>query len=170
MTQAQNKLRYCINKAKNEGEKHRGIRVIEPDLARAGRHIEKAKHNVKAMLYLIKGNFLDWAVNASFYSMYHCCLAILAKFGYESRNQDCTFAAIETLIEEKKVSLPLEKLRRISLPDRGNTLDTDEVIELREDAQYSTETVFDLKQVQALRDETMEFLGEAERILEEDKL
>lgn len=144
MTQAQNKLRYCINKTKNEGEKHRGIRVTEPDLVRAGKHIAKAQHNMKAMLYLAKGNFLDWAVNASFYSMYHCCLAILAKFGYESRNQDCTFAVVETLIEDKKIDLPIEKLRRITSSDRNQTMDSDEVIELREDAQYGTETIRDL--------------------------
>ena len=86
MGQASNKLKYCINKAKTEGVKHRGIKVVEPNIVQAGKHIAKAQHNLKAMLYLIRGNFLDWAVNASFYSMYHCCLAILAKFGYESRN------------------------------------------------------------------------------------
>ncbi len=168
MGQASNKLKYCINKAKTEGVKHRGIKVVEPNIVQAGKHIAKAQHNLKVMLYLIKGNMLDWAISASFYSMYHCCLAILAKFGYESRNQDCTFAAIETLIEEKKISLPIEKLRRISLPDRRETLDTDEIIELREDAQYGTGTVFDIGQVNLLRDETMEFLEIAERVLQEN--
>lgn len=167
MTQAQNKLKYCINKAKKEGEKHRGIRIVQPDLALAGRHLAKAQHNVKAMLYLIKGNFLDWAVNASFYSMYHCCLAILAKFGYESRNQDCTFAVIETLIEDKKIDLPIEKLRRIASADRSQVMDSDEVIELREDAQYGTGTVFDVGQVKTLEKETMEFLEIAKRSVEE---
>lgn len=167
MSQAQNKLKYCINKAKKEPEKHRGIRVIEPDAVRAGKHIEKAKHNLQVMLYLIKGNFLDWAVNASFYSMYHCCLAILAKFGYESRNQDCTFAAIETLIEDKKIGLPIEKLRRITSSDRDQVLDSDEVIELREDAQYGTGTFFNMEQVKTLQNETAEFLEIAKRVVEE---
>ena len=167
MTQAGNKLKYCINKAKTEGVKHRGIRVVEPDMVRAGKHIVKAQHNLKVMLYLIKGNMLDWAISASFYSMYHCCLAILAKFGYESRNQDCTFAVIETLIEDKKINLPIEKLRRISLPDRKDSLDTDKVIELREDAQYGTGTAFDIGQVKILSDETMEFLEVTQQILQE---
>ncbi|MBI2143127.1 hypothetical protein HYU20_02190 [Candidatus Woesearchaeota archaeon] len=98
--------------------------------------------------------------------MYHCCLAILAKFGYESRNQDCTFAAVEVLIEEKKISLPIEKLRRISLPDRSETLDTDEVIELREDAQYGTETIMDTGRVKNLEKETVEFIELTQKILE----
>ena len=169
MTQAGNKLKYCINKAKTEGVKHRGIRVVEPDSVRAGNHIAKAQHNLKVMLYLVNGNMLDWAISSSFYSMYHCCLAILAKFGYESRNQDCTFAAIENLIEEKRISMPIEKLRRISLPDRRDTLDTDEVIELREDAQYGTGTAFDIGQVKILSDETMEFLEITQRIMEENE-
>jgi len=167
MGQASNKLKCCINKATTEGVKHRGIKVVKPNMVQAGKHISKAQHNLKAMLYLIRGNFMDWAVNASFYSMYHCCLAILAKFGYESRNQDCTFAAIEVLIEEKKISLPIEKLRRISLPDRRETLDTDEVIELREDAQYGTETVTDTGQVKNLERETVEFIELTQKILEE---
>jgi len=167
MVHAENKLEWCINKAKKEGEKHRGIRIVKPDSAQAERHIVKAQHNLKTMLLLIKSNSLDWAVNASFYTMYHCCLAILAKFGYESRNQDCTFAAIETLISEKKISLPIEKLRRISSPDRQETLDSEEVIELREDAQYGTETAFDMKQVRTLQDETTEFLETTRKILEE---
>lgn len=167
MGHAENKLKWCINKAEKEGEKHKGIKVREPDSIRAGRHIAKAEHNFKVMLYLIKGGMLDWAVNASFYSMYHCCLAILAKFGYESRNQGCTFAATETLINDRKISLSIEKLRRISSSDKQETLDSEEIIELREDAQYGTETVFDVKQIQTLRDETIEFLETTQRILQE---
>ena len=167
MGQANNKLKWCINKAKDEGEKHRGIMLIKPDSAQADKHIAKAKHNLKTMLLLMKGNSLDWAINASFYTMYHCCLAILAKFGYESRNQECTFAAIEALIFDKKIDLPIEKLRRISVPDRADTVDSTEVIELREDAQYGTGTAFDMNQVETLRAETVEFLAMAQKILEE---
>lgn len=36
MGQASNKLNYCINKAKTEGGKHRGIKVVEPDMVLAG--------------------------------------------------------------------------------------------------------------------------------------
>ena len=67
MGHLENKLEWCIKKGE-EGKKHRGL----------------------TMIYLIKGNFPDWAVSASFYSMYHCLLAILVKHGYESRNQECT--------------------------------------------------------------------------------
>ena len=166
MAQVSKKLKWCISKAKREEVKHRGIKVIKPNQNMADKHIIKAKHNTKVMLYLIKGNMLDWAINASFYTMYHCLLAILYKHGYESRNQECTFAAVETLINERKIDLPIEKLQRIGTPERTETLESEAVIELREDAQYGTETVFDLRRVQLLRDETIEFLEESQRILE----
>ena len=102
MGHLENKLEWCIRKAKKEGKEHRGLKEIEPDMKKAQKHIEKANHNLKAMLYLLKGNFPDWAVNASFYAMYHCLLGLLAKHGYESKNQECTFTAIEHLIKKRK--------------------------------------------------------------------
>src|SRR3990167_5163906 len=105
MAHLENKLEWCLNKAKKEGEKHRGLKEVSPNKEKADKHIKKEEHNFKAMLHLIKGNFPDWAVSASFYSIYHCLLAILAKRGYESRNQECTFAAVESLIKNKKVDL-----------------------------------------------------------------
>jgi uncharacterized protein (UPF0332 family) len=166
MAQANNKLNWCIDKAKKEGEKHRGINVIAPNQDMADKHIIKAQNDMKVMLSLMKGNMLDWATSASFYTMYHCLLAILFKHGYESRNQECTFAAVETLINEKKIYLSIDKLRRISAPDRTEALESETIIEYREDAQYGTETAFDLKKVQQLRDETIDFLEESQRIIE----
>ena len=169
MPQISNKLKWCINKAKQEGKKHRGIRVIEPDPTRVKQHINKAKHNLKVMIYLIKGNMHDWAISASFYSMYHCLLAVLYKHGYESRNQECTFAAVEILIDEKKIDLPLDKLRKISFPERKEVLESNAVIELREDAQYGTETAYDLQKIHVLRQETAEFLDQVQEMLERKK-
>src|SRR3989344_2479208 len=57
------------------------------------------------MLHNAKGGFTDWAVTAGFYAAYHCMLAILAAFGFESRNQTCTLAAIEALQEQGRIAL-----------------------------------------------------------------
>ena len=59
MAHLENKIEWCLNKAKKEGAKHRGIKEVEPDIKKANKHIEKANHNLKAMIYLIKGNFSD---------------------------------------------------------------------------------------------------------------
>ena len=44
-----------------------------------------------------------------FHSAYHCCLSIIAKFGYESKNQECTFSIIKLLIENKEIDEALLK-------------------------------------------------------------
>src|SRR3989338_936411 len=114
MGHLENKMEWCLNKAKKEGEKHRGLKEIKPDIDKDKEHMAKADHNLKAMLYLIKGNFTDWAISAYFYARYHCLLAVLAKYGYDSRNQECTFAATEHLISEKKIEIDIKLLKKIA--------------------------------------------------------
>jgi uncharacterized protein (UPF0332 family) len=119
MAHADNKLEWCIRKAGKEGDNHRGIKE-RTDLSEsqrksiASKHIAKADHNLKAIIYNIKGGFPDWAINASFYARYHCLLALLIRHGYESRNQECTFAAIEHLIDTKAIDLDKEELKKIA--------------------------------------------------------
>lgn len=165
MSHVDKKLKWCIGKAEKEGEDHRGLKVIKPDIESAKKHIGKANHNLKAMIYLIKGNFPDWAVNASFYAMYHCLLGILGKYGYESRNQECTFTAIEHLIEHKKIGLDINKLRSIAKFDSSN-LEGNEIIKLREEFQYSTRTDADSELMKKLLRETKEFIDAAREDIE----
>ena len=156
MAQAENKLRWCLKKAEREGLEHRGLKKIPPDVDKADKHIAKAMHNLGAMQYLIKGGFLDWAVSAGFYVMYHCLLAVLAKNGYESRNQECTFAAIEVLIKEKKCAITLDQLRKIASFDEQAK--KDEVIKLREEFQYGTSTILDNAIVKKMVEEATQFI------------
>ena len=157
MAQVEDKLKWCINKAKKEGSKHRGLKEINPSKEKASRHLKKAEHNLKAMIYLSKGGFSDWAVSASFYSMYHCLLAILAKNGYESRNQECTFACVEHLIDTKKIDLDIKWLRKIYASDTSN-LEGETIIKLREDFQYETDTVVGDPKIKKLLEETKRFI------------
>ena len=163
MAHLENKLEWCLNKAKKEGDGHRGLKEVEPDIKKANKHIEKANHNLKAMIYLIKGNFSDWSVSASFYSMYHCLLAVLAKHGYESRNQECTFAAVEYLIKNKKIDLDVKWLRKIaSFEDK---LDKEDIITLREEFQYGTDAILDYAKVKELLSDTKEFIEIVKEVL-----
>ena len=77
---------------------------VKPDNELAKDYVEKAEHNLDFFLIARKSGFYDWAVNIGFYVTYHCCLAILAKFGYDSRNQECTLALVESLVEDGKIS------------------------------------------------------------------
>lgn len=109
MSQAANQVKWCLNHAKKqlaEGKKkHRGLLEVKPSLDAAKKHLEKAEHDLNGVFYVIKGGLSDWAVNAAFYSMYQCMLAIIAKFGYESENQTCTVALVELLKEQGKISI-----------------------------------------------------------------
>ncbi len=89
MSEAKNKVEWCLKKAKKELEaskKHRGLVKAKPNLEEAKKHVAKAEHNFKAALSFEKTGFSDWSVSAAFYTIYHCFLAIIVKFGYESRN------------------------------------------------------------------------------------
>ncbi|MDP2907317.1 MAG: HEPN domain-containing protein [Nanoarchaeota archaeon] len=86
------------------------LKKIPPNIKRAVEHIEKAKHNLLAADYNIKGGFSDWAVSQCYYAMYHGLLAILYKYGYESKNHECTINTVEYLIETKNVNLNLSDI------------------------------------------------------------
>ena len=141
MSHAKNKVEWCLRKAERElkeGGKPRGLVRIKPSEGKAKEYVQKAEHYLKATKYLKKGNFSDICASTVFYSMYHCLLAIAAKFGYESRNQECTFALISSLVEDKKIELEKELMDKIaSLNLKENDEKTS--IEVREQYQYGTE-------------------------------
>lgn len=62
MAHLDDKLEWCLNKAKKEGRKHRGLRQIGPDEKLADEFMAKAEHNLDAMVYLIKGNFISFCI------------------------------------------------------------------------------------------------------------
>ena len=166
MSQAENKVRWCLNKAKKEIEdeiKHRGLIAIKPDLDEAKNHIKKAEHNFKAVVSFDKSGFSDWSVNAVFYTIYHCFLGIIAKFGYESRNQECTIALIEYLKEQKKINLSEEIIESLkSVEQEGGQKRT---IELREDFQYGTKTKIEDKTLSELKVLCQKAIEETKKII-----
>lgn len=166
MTHAKNKLDWCLNKAKKElqeNRKHRGLIEISPNIVATREHLTKAEHNLKVTIYLQNGGFTDWCSSSLFYTIYHCFLAILAKFGYESRNQECTFAVIANLIEDKKINLDKNDLEKVSSMDITTAHEnTNTAISLREEYQYSTKVSLENKEYQ-------ELLGLAKRILDKTK-
>lgn len=131
-------LEWCLEKGKTgTGRKHRGLRIIEPDRENAKKHLDKATHNLDFMKDVIKfGKYDDWVFPTAFYSMYHSCLAVLYYFGFESRNQECTFAAMEELIREKRINLDVSYIA--SLKSIGKTMEPAGIKDLREEFQYGT--------------------------------
>lgn len=166
MSHAKNKVEWCLKKGEKELKKegkHRGLLETEPNLEEARKHIEKAEHYLKATDFL-KENFSDISASTIFYSMYHCLLAIALKFGYESKNQECTFALIYSLIEDGKVNLRAELLDKMAALDAGQAEQAEgkTSIEIREQYQYGTSL--------SLKDELYEELFElAKKVISKTK-
>ncbi len=140
MSHTSNKVDWCLEKAKKElqkSKKHRGLVKVKPNLEEARKHITKAEHNLTAMSYFNEGGFSDWSMSAAFYSIYHCFLAIAEKFGYESRNQECTINLIRWLKENKEIDIDdkfIETLENFDEQERQ----TSNIIEKREIYTYGT--------------------------------
>ena len=103
MLKSKSKFEWCIANEKR-------LKKIPSNNKKAKEHVEKAKHNLLAADYNIKGGFNDWAVSQCYYAMYHGLLAILYKFGYESRNHECTISTVEYFIELKKINLDIKDI------------------------------------------------------------
>ena len=170
MSHASNKIKWCLDKAKKElehGKKHRGLIVRQQSNETANKHLAKAEHNLKAVFYLQKGGFEDWSISAGFYCLYHCMLAILAKYGYESRNQECTLAVVENLIQERKLLLDIKFVNALK------EYKTDEhheatVIELRELFQYGLDVKVDSTKLNELIAFCKELIDAVKEILSKE--
>lgn len=142
-SQASKHLDWCLNKAKKEIEecqkqqkkiRHRGLVKTNPDKKLALGHLQKAKHNLEVLELLRKNKFSDWSITAGFYSIYHCFLAIAAKYGYESKNQTCTIALMEYLQEQGEIAINPEIIDFMKYNEES--YDKESIIELREEYTY----------------------------------
>lgn len=170
MSHAKNKVNWCLKKAEKElkeGDTHRGLAKIKPDKNKIIKHMEKAEHDLKAGMGFKKIDFSDWSAVAFFYSMYHCLLAIAVKFGYESRNQECTFALIENLIEEKKIDFDKKLLDKIASLEKQRREKESTSVEIREEYQYGTKLALKENLYEDLYKMAKEVLSKTKEIIEE---
>ncbi|MBW2988833.1 hypothetical protein KY358_00785 [Candidatus Woesearchaeota archaeon] len=160
-------MKWCLNKAKkeiSEGKMHRGLVELKPDIEEAKNHLKKAEHNFKAVLSFQKTGFADWSVSAVFYTIYHCFLAIIRKFGYESRNQECTIALIEHLKEQNKIELSGGLIEALKASDHEER-HAGSAIALRENFQYGTETVVEDDSLKELKELCKTSIEETKKII-----
>lgn len=130
MSTHQKKLNWCLARETR-------MKKINSDNKVAVEHLKKAKHNLRAADYNIKGGFSDWGVSQSYYAMYHALLAILFAKGYDSKNHECTINAVEYLIEQKEINLDVRDIAFIRTTEQMTSKDAKS---LREEFQYGTET------------------------------
>jgi len=169
MSYEKNKVRWCVNKAKKElqeGKKHRGLVEVEPSIDTAREHLAKAEHNLKVTLYLQRGGFTDWCSSSLFYAIYHCLLAVLAKFGYESRNQECTFAVIASLKEDGKITLDEHDLEKVSSLGTAEAQESPySAVSIREEYQYGTKMSLEDREYHELLQLAKRMLDKTKEIL-----
>lgn len=131
-------VRNCFISAVNDekkGKKHKGLLIVQPDNKKAEEYIFKAKTNLELCdLYKEKG-FCYKIPEEWFYILYYCALAILSKFGIESRNQKCTASFLRYVKNKGLIEYDDEFIDRITVyKKKEEKSDVDE----RETARYGS--------------------------------
>lgn len=139
----------------------------KPDIELAQKHIKKSEYNYKVMQTLEKQKIYDWALNVGFYSIYHCFLAILAKHGYESRNQSCAITVLLTLINEGKINLDKDLVTQFDTLDIEKNISNPTVREMRELSTYGVVTSIDLQQLNKIKELVLKVQRETIKIVNE---
>lgn len=132
------KLKECFSNAKKDedkGKKHKGLLFTQLDNEKAKEYIKKAKKNLE-ICEIYKQMRLDYKIPEEwFYTLYYCALAILTKFGVESRSQRCTALLLRHLKDNKLIDYDDEFIDRIIVySDKEEKSDVDQ----REEARYGS--------------------------------
>ncbi len=160
MPQIEEHLKWCLKDS-------RRLIKTKPDLILAQKHIQKSEYNYGVLLDLERMEKNDWALNVGFYSIYHCFLALLAKYGYESRNQACTITVLLTLINENKLDLDKDLVMQFDTLDVEKNIINPTVRHSRETSTYGVETSIDLKQLERIKELIITMQRETIRIIHE---
>ena len=132
------KLRECFKTAEKnekEGVKHKGLLIRKPNDKEAREYIQKAKMNLELCeLYRQKG--FDYKIAEEwFYTLYYCALAILSKFGVETRSQRYTALFLQYIHQKKLIDYDEEFIKRITVyAEKDEKSEVDE----REESRYSS--------------------------------
>jgi uncharacterized protein (UPF0332 family) len=143
-------------KANDKGKKHKGLLITKPSQLLAEEYIAKAKENLEDCGYY-KNKGRDFKLPESwFYTLYYCALAILSKFGVESRSQRCTAAFLRYVKNKGLIEYDDDFIERITVyPDKEHLTDVDK----REDARYGPATK--IKEIEEQFDEMMKICKSA---------
>jgi uncharacterized protein (UPF0332 family) len=160
MPQIENHLEWCLKDPRRLAKK-------KPDKNLAQKHLHKSEYNYSVAQKLEGWQIYDWALNVGFYAIYHCFLAILAKYGYQSRNQSCTITVLLSLIEQNKLDLDKDIVLQFDTLDVEENMANPTVRINRELSTYGVETSIDLAQLKKLKELIVKVQRETIRILAE---
>ncbi len=164
-------IRECFESARKDeekGKKHKGLLIAEPSLEKAKEYLDKARDCLKfCEIYRKAGS--DYKIPEEwYYSLYYCALAILCKFGVETRSQRCTALFIKHVKEKGLIEYDDEFINKIIVyKEKENKSAVDE----REEARYGPK--IKIEKVKERYEGTMELckkaIFQAEEIVYSDK-
>ena len=160
MPQINEHLKWCL-------KDQRRLIKTRSNLNLAQKHVKKSEYNYGVVQTLERLKIYDWAFNVGFYAIYHCFLAILAKYGYESRNQACTITALLSMINDKKLDLDKDLVAQFDTLDAEKNIINPTIRESRELSTYGVETSVDLQQLKKIKELILKVQRETIKILEE---
>lgn len=158
MSQIDNHLKWCLKDANRLGK-------VKPNNELAKKHLEKSEYNADVMKLLEKSEKFDWALNVGFYAIYHCFLAILAKYGYESKNQSCSITVLIKLIEDKKLEFDKDLVLQFDTLDVDKEATSTTVRQSREISTYEVKTEVDTKELEKIKDLIVKVQKETIKVL-----
>ena len=122
-------------KDEKKGKKHKGLLITSKDEKKAKEYLAKAKRNLELCNFYREKGF-DYKIPEEwFYTLYYCALAVLSKFGIESRSQKCTAAFLRYAKDNNLIEYSDEFVERITVyRDKEEKSDVDE----RETARYGS--------------------------------
>ncbi|MFT4311474.1 MAG: HEPN domain-containing protein [Candidatus Woesearchaeota archaeon] len=127
-------------------------------------HLDKSLHNLKFILLVLDKEFYDWALTGCYYACYHAALALIQTRGYTSKNHYATICVI--IKEFYKKQITKQDVELIS-----NVLDYQDLLfyvqtkTKREQATYTTKTIFNKKEIEKLRIQTVLFVNKVQDII-----
>jgi hypothetical protein len=131
-------LRECFinaSKAEDKNRKHKGLILSSPDDKIAKEFLTKARMNLE-LCDVYKERGFDYKIPEEwFYTLYYCALAILSRFGVETRSQRCTAKFLRYIKDKGLIDYDNEFIDRITVyseKDEKSDVDT------REHARYSS--------------------------------
>ena len=160
MSQIDNHLKWCL-KDQNR------LKKVSPDKELAQKHLNKSEYNADVMKILEKSKKYDWALNIGFYAVYHCFLAILEKYGYESKNQSCSITVLLNLIEENKFDFDRDLILQFDTLEMEKEAVSPTIRQSREISTYGVKTEVDAKQLERVKELIIKVQRETIRVLSE---
>ncbi len=164
-------LKDCFKIAeKNEkaGIKHKGLLVRSPNQKEAKVYIEKAKRELELCSFYKEKGFDYKLPEEWFYILYYCAIAILSKFGVESRSQRYTALFIRYIKDKGIIDYDNELIEMITVHVKKGEMS---YVDKREEARYGP--LIKIEEVEEEYEETTQLckkaISQAEEIIFSNK-